>query len=431
MVNMDYDFFLSYTRADDDPYLQRFFKELSEEVRIRLGHPLGTRVGFFDQSDIELGSQWKEEIVDALLNSKVLVCLYSPAYFKSPYCGREWQLFHLRRARYLEAQRAAGEVNARLPPVIKPVIWIPPVVDNEVSADDDEARKPASLPETIDKAVREDQYTLGKQSDLYNVEGLRYVLKRGYKQRYNDYVVRLAKQIIQAGSLPPLPALGQAPSLLALEPAFPIQPAASSRHVRFVFVAADPKKLGNERSPEPYLETGGYDWKPYYPAKKISIGDFVHYVATQKELGFTSDNLPFNRSLRNEIKTAWKDGKIVVLLVDGWTLSWDQKCRSILKELDEKGSDANYSVIVPWNDDDPELVANRAQIEQVLADTFGSLARGSVYYKDSVRSPIELQEALREVLIRIKAEIRNRKDAVRPLPPATSAPMVSATETPG
>lgn len=425
---MSYEFFLSYTRADDDPYLQRFFKELSEEVRIRLGRPLDTRVGFFDQSDIELGQQWKEEVVDALLNSKVLVCLYSPAYFQSPYCGREWQLFHLRRTRYLEAQRAAGEVDARIPPVIKPVIWIPPVVDTDPVSANDEARKPVSLPETIDKAVRGDHYTLGKQSELYNVEGLRYVLKRGYKQRYNDYLVKLAKQIIHAGSLPPLPGLGQAPSLLELEPAFPIQPTASSRHVRFVFVAADPKKFGTARSPEPYLETGGYDWKPYYPDQKVSIGDFVHYVATQKELDFTSDDLPFSQSLRNEIEAAWKDGKIVVLLVDGWTLSWDQRCQSILRELDEKGSYTNCSVIVPWNDNDPEMAANRSGIEQVLADTFRSLARGSVYYRDAIRSPIELRDTLREVLIRIKAEIRNRKEVARPLPAAIPAPVVSATE---
>src|SRR6185295_2004729 len=153
---MSYEFFLSYTRANNDDYLRQFFKDLSEEICERLGYPKGTEVGFFDQDGgIELGDEWDPTIVAALLSSKVLVAVYSPAYFNSRYCGKEWNLFHRRCLKYLNARQAAGDAESRLPPVIKPVLWLPPVAKGKGRLE------VPPLPDTVDAAVAAVQYTYG------------------------------------------------------------------------------------------------------------------------------------------------------------------------------------------------------------------------------------------------------------------------------
>src|SRR5687768_16360897 len=115
-ISMPYDFFFSYTRANNDSYLKKFFNDLSQAIRDIRGEPQSTVVGFFDQRDLELGENWDAAIVDALQTSKVFVAMASPAYFKSEYCGKEWRLF---------SDRLATMAPAR-PPLLKPVIWIPP-----------------------------------------------------------------------------------------------------------------------------------------------------------------------------------------------------------------------------------------------------------------------------------------------------------------
>ena len=55
---MSYDFFLSYTRANNDAFLKKFFDDLSQGIRDIKSLGPEAEVGFFDQHDIELGEQW-------------------------------------------------------------------------------------------------------------------------------------------------------------------------------------------------------------------------------------------------------------------------------------------------------------------------------------------------------------------------------------
>src|SRR3954468_3728848 len=116
---MAYEFFLSYARANNDPYLKLFIEAVSEVIRERRGLPAGAQVAFFDQQELELGEDWDQTIVDALQTSRVFVALWSPAYFKSEYCGKEWALFAQSCA---AADAASGGPH---PPMIKPVVWVP------------------------------------------------------------------------------------------------------------------------------------------------------------------------------------------------------------------------------------------------------------------------------------------------------------------
>src|SRR5258707_12971187 len=103
-------FFLSYARLDFDPSLERFFDDLQAEVQMLTGR---SAFGFMDSKSIRLADRFESTIADALGRSAVLLARYSPAYFRSDYCGKEWTVFLSRRP---TASRPAG---------IFPVLWSP------------------------------------------------------------------------------------------------------------------------------------------------------------------------------------------------------------------------------------------------------------------------------------------------------------------
>src|SRR5450631_1558873 len=90
-------FFASYARADADyePHhkdMRRFIDDLSATVAVKMAIPR-PGICFFDESSIETGTAWRSELAEALKTTKVGVTLYSPSYFASPWCGKEFQVF--------------------------------------------------------------------------------------------------------------------------------------------------------------------------------------------------------------------------------------------------------------------------------------------------------------------------------------------------
>jgi hypothetical protein len=113
-------FFASYARADTDhePYhrdMKRFIDDLSARVAAKMGVSR-SGICFFDESSIETGAVWRSELADALKTSQDGVTLYSPSYFTSPWCGKEFQVF---------LNRATSDPAAPRNQVgIVPVLWM-------------------------------------------------------------------------------------------------------------------------------------------------------------------------------------------------------------------------------------------------------------------------------------------------------------------
>ena len=424
---MSYYFFFSYKRVVDGPYLQNFFDELSKEVRGQLQLTNNDPVGFFDQKGIELGEQWEPTLAQALQESAVLVCAYSPRYFESEYCGKEWQVFQMRREEYQRFQLQNGAPNAELPPVIKPVLWqkftakVPPVVTDM-------------------------QYTYGNPQEIQNEKGLRWVVKRSqfHQQLYTDYIEWLAGEIIAAAQLqlpelPNLPPLKQIPSAFTNEPQPLVLPAqqqqpvaatasGNTKHVRFIFVAGNPKQFGGQRQGEAYGERGSH-WKPFHPKIDDRIGRLLQHFVSSQEIDFDSDIVDFGDDLVNVLQQAYDERKIVVLLVDSWTISWDNDWRSILSEF-EKNREPFYncSVLVPWNESDLEIQNERDQIMQAVRDTFKQRAnfwKNPVFYRDSITSLDDLYKAVSAALESIRSELHKRVEDGKPVPKGISKPVVS------
>ena len=195
------------------------------------------------------------------------------------------------------------------------------------------------------------------------------------------------------------------------------------RNVLFVFVAAKPHELG-ARSVDPYLQDGGADGKPFYPSN-VPIDALVLNVASDTELRLFSNEIPFNHQLLEDIKSAKKESKIVVMLVDSWTASLPTYQR-VLQEFDDEFL-YNCSVIVPWNDNDSDSVQKREDLERTIKNTFyvrTTINKNPIFFRDDIRSEAELRSALREILMGIRAVIRDRAPLRRPMAEGRPLPEV-------
>jgi FxsC-like protein len=417
---MAYEFFLSYARSNNDAYLIKFFDELSEQVRLLRGLPKDHAVAFIDQREEQHGDDWDAEIVEALQTSKVLIAMVSPGYFKGASAVREWALFDVRC-------RAAAPPGKTLP-LVKPVIWIP-------LKDDD-----------MPPGLKERHYSAGDPDAVQNKRGMRYVLRQlqEHGDEYVDLVEALAREIIDAADAHPLPRLPTVPKLqdVRVPPeleiskpglaAAPVVIPSGPKHVRFVYVAASPQQFGNARVADPYVDVGGPDWKPFYPDSKARVHRFVQSIVANDDLDFTSDELPFGPNLLAEIDEAWRRRQIVVLLIDGWSLHWSADFRATLTQLDQR-LDYHWCALLPWNGNDPDNVANRALIDAAIKQTFGrhQLNSNPLFYRSGIQSADELKAVLREVLVRLKEEIKKIASVDMPVPEGPPQAVVSGPSTRG
>ena len=360
--------------------------------------------------------------MQALQHSKVLVCLYSDAYFESVYCGKEWHVFHKRRDLHVRRLQAIGQQSIDMPPIIKPIRWLP-------------------FTRNLADPVGKVHYDYGEHNGVYNTQGLRSIIKlkdSQHKDFYVKFIEDLANEILTSGEQTPVPPLAIWPTLKEIESIFHvpnnlagrqgfIPPVTNTRrgprNVLFVFVAAKPHELG-ARSVDPYLQDGGADWKPFYPSN-VPIDALVLNVASDTELRLFSNEIPFNDQLLEDIKNAKKESKIVVMLVDSWTASLPTYQR-VLQEFDDEFL-YNCSVIVPWNDNDSDSVQKREDLERTIKNTFyvrTTINKNPIFFRDDIRSEAELRSALREILMGIRAVIRDRAPLRRPMAEGRPLPEV-------
>ncbi|HEY5677168.1 MAG TPA: toll/interleukin-1 receptor domain-containing protein, partial [Myxococcales bacterium] len=354
---MSYDFFFSYRRADYDDYLKRFFENLCAAVCTRRGvdPKNGPPVGYRDMEEIPAGSDWNDELKQGLQSSKVFVAMLSPGYLSSPHCGREWAIFDMRRA-----QAARG---GRLAPVLKPVLWFPP------------QREPSRISAT-------QRFVLPVADSIYNQKGALFLLKRlnDHNTEYENLIDTLADQIVgdgDAAALPPLDALpaaaSVAPAFAAPPPAGAVAPAPTTgkgpNHVRLIYVTVSPQDVGGARDPAPYLDEGGTDWKPFLPAEKTRVHVLLQGAVANARLDCDTHAVAFGADLEEQIQDAWQARNIVVLVVDGWSVQWNQEYRDRLKKIDGR-LDYHWSVLVPRNKQDPDEEAARSRIAAALAEAF-------------------------------------------------------------
>lgn len=346
---IDYWFFLSYARDDRDDYLKEFYNDLNTEVRRLSGGKIESS-GFFDGESIDVGEEWPEELTAALSVSRAFVCVQSPTYFGREYCGKEWAIFRLRQSEYLRDKPP----GTKLPPLIFPVLWVA-------------ARW---MPKNLPDIITDIQFTHDDFGPEYKEKGLRglKVLNR-YKDNYNEFVMNFAAMIMERVDQYTLPRLQSVPDIKTIMSAFVSQqPQAVSdkemedlgpRCAEFILLAASNQEIQTIRSNvESYGEYGG-QWKPFLPDSQLEVGSLTQTVTNGEKLLYQS--LPFYEGLLTRIRNAEAKNRIVVLVIDLWSLQL-QKYKDFWRDFMTLNPQ-NCAVLVPSNDNDEETRQNLPLLE--------------------------------------------------------------------
>jgi hypothetical protein len=170
-------FFFSYSRTDAaDQHVYEFFDDLAMEVAARTN--LGTtEPGFLDRQQ-QPGVEWSTNTGHALGTCNVFVPLFSPNFFTSHYCGKEWHAFATR----LATDRA--RTGAVLPSIV-PVWWVPP------------GRHP---PDVAD-GLQDTRALFGSEHEKYGARYLKQLKEN--RDAYTGFLVKLTELILAAGRNPP------------------------------------------------------------------------------------------------------------------------------------------------------------------------------------------------------------------------------------
>ena len=208
-------FFLSYAAENDDALLRRFHDELENEVANLPGGPL-KRAGFIDSAQSR-GTEWNRTLEDALAETRVMVCIFSPIYFQKLYCGIEMEIMLRRRRSYQQKRPNAQPSN------IIPVLWWP-------------CENPATQQTTVARTLPKFFVSRNRQS-VYEQYGLKYMMETAaHQSEYIELRRNIARDIVIAANrfeLPPEPrpfSIAAVPSAFVPKPV-PLDPRSLDRLV--------------------------------------------------------------------------------------------------------------------------------------------------------------------------------------------------------
>lgn len=342
-------FFLSYAHTprhddgsgrDPDRWVAKLYADLRDHIIAMTSvHP--SEAGFMDR-EIRSGAPWPRRLAVALARCRVFVPLYSPRYFQSEECGKEWLAFTRRMLHHRSAHEQ--EVNA-----IIPALWVP-VSDSR-------------LPE----AARSIQYKYEALGQRYASEGFYGIIKLShYRRDYQRAAYELARLIVDvadaAGVAPGRPA--EYHSLVS-----PFTDAASPGVKRMQITVGAPRagELPPRRSPEYYGSTAR-DWNPYHPhcARPLAehAADLVRYLGYQTTV----------TTLDGASGHGGETPSPGLFLVDAW-LAATASGRARLRAFDA-AAPAAVRPLVPWNTEDQQTAAGEGTLKPRLAQALPTMLAG-------------------------------------------------------
>jgi hypothetical protein len=167
--------FVEHDETDPDIWAAKLYRDLCAHLFQMSSLPVADSMGFMDR-ELRPGHEWTVKLASALASCRVFVPLYSPRYFSSEHCGREWSAFAGRAAAM--SVRGAEPVEA-----IIPALWVPV--------------RPDELPE----AARTIHYLAGDFGGAYATHGFyRLMRMSNYADDYEEAVYALARRILDVPS---------------------------------------------------------------------------------------------------------------------------------------------------------------------------------------------------------------------------------------
>lgn len=338
-------FFLSYAHTprndpkDKDPnlWVERFYRDLCAHVLQLTSLPAGVPAGFLDQQ-MQPGEGWQERLSESLAYCRVFVPLYSPRYFLSEQCGREWYAFSSRAVHHQAARSNGSQMSG-----IVPALWVPV--------------PPRQLPQPAERL----QFNHATFGDDYADEGFYGLIKLRYlRDQYERAVYLLAKRIVKVAEQTRMPEGDPHQDYASVPSAF--GPPGRARQMEISVLACSHSDLPADRAPDCY-GPAQRDWNPYHPKSSRPLAD--HAVDLVRNLDYQVRVGDFEteaeRLLGSDRPTA--PG---LLLLDRWALDVPHR-RELVRRLGEVGRPW-ISVMVPWNRDDPDSGRRESELRAVTEE---------------------------------------------------------------
>nr|WP_119590212.1 TIR-like protein FxsC [Streptomyces scabiei] len=330
-------FFLSYTRKRGPLVLvKRFYDDLCAELRQELlrlhkGNAVPFGRPFLDVQSIQVGQDWNAALCNALGHCRTMLALYSPEYFRSDYCGREWKAFEDRQRRHREVTGA--DAKALIPVLWEPVRQVPAGAAH----------------------IQYDNLDFGEN---YARWGLRRILIADPGgDEYRRIVNLIAHQILVAAEhFRILPANGL--DITGPESAGPFPSAAERAEPgshALLLVAARTSASAHPESTDPGCHGDSpVDWNPYHADSPEPLATRASLLL--EERGFTVRTEIVSDLLGVTLDQARGQGQVAVLLVEASAAS-DESFVSALRAYD-RSNHPGSAAIVPC---DPEQAGDGAK----------------------------------------------------------------------
>ncbi|MGW4897412.1 TIR-like protein FxsC [Kitasatospora sp. NPDC004240] len=313
-------FFLSYAHASTTDrrnaglWERRLFRDLCEEILQLTEVSSGVPVGFMDDPD-RYGEQWAERVSEEIAVCRVFVPLYSPRYFHSELCGRQWYAFAQRPVYQasVDSERTSG---------IVPVLWAPM------------SRYP------LPPVAAELQVNHAGFGPDYATEGLQTLMKLAYhRSSYELAVHRLARRIVEVAEATVIP-VGRTADIRTWPAAFPVSQVSE---LRILVLAGNRYQVPRGRDHRHYGRRS-IDWNPFGPAMEGSLARRVADIVIR--LGYRPVVQDFGPDEVRALLSAGMTAPALVL-VDGFALL-DGQHRSLLQEF-EQSRPRWTAILMPCN----------------------------------------------------------------------------------
>ncbi|MEU3184784.1 TIR-like protein FxsC [Streptomyces sp. NPDC006923] len=412
--------FLSFSGDDNENDLvSDFFEDLCQEI-IRITTLSRDHLGY-NYAEMRAAMKWRRELSEALGSCKVFIPLYSPRYFASEFCGKEWWAFSQRLEQY------AASTPAPEPNMIFPVIWEGVFHDR------------VRLPKTA-ADIWARQRELGER---YAKTGLRQLVQlkhhRDYTAQYHEIIYMLGERVAGLINESPLtpdsvsselddlynafadPEIGpvaatvskQAEEKSAVTAAVPGPPAFPSgpKHVRLVVASGTSGDLGSLRQDTSHYGARQDDWAPYTPDAPEPVLIYAAEVAT--ELRLVPHPEEFDDEVAQLLDKAEANNELAVIILDPWTVAMDHR-QAALEEYDKRLS-INAGMVVPESACDSETTDNADALRLQILHVLGRHARArQPVFKMSLDTVASFKDALRELLIELCRLLVSNAPHVRP-----------------
>ncbi|MDX2873804.1 TIR-like protein FxsC [Streptomyces ipomoeae] len=352
-------FFLSYAHTpswgpgggDPDHWVHVLFRDLCDHIMALTDLPAGA-AGFMDR-EMRSGDGWPDKLSENLALCRVFVPLFSPRYFTSEMCGREWYAFN---ERIVQAKSAgAGDV-----PAIVPALWTHVAFDQ--------------LPDSV-RHIHIDHSSFGERYLTNGIYGL--IKLNRFKDEYDETVLTLAQRIVRVAEESPLPS--SRPRPYETTPSAFKPRGEGPRSIHLTVAAPTRHTVPEHREVRPYGEDAR-DWNPYHSEStrplpmlteelirsldyRISVSDFDD---TDPSSDVPTTGGGHDGHSPGETARPPHPG---ILLVDRWAVLDDERRRRL--EAFDRASHPWVSAMVPWNRNDlqchgEEGLKLKAELERVL-----------------------------------------------------------------